>query len=190
MALTIFEMRADPWDVRPEPLTMGERHRQVCAALPDHRWDRNLVEVEAPRLGESQVVIEPAIDTCSQRLMKPGLHVLGELVGQDRPIDLGQDDREHRDDPRGGRFPKELALRVEIATKRRLSIPEVQSNPGASNGATAAIMSAAAVSSTRAAHASACGPPPDQPAMTHRSAPISASSAEVSPATSTTLRPG
>src|SRR5215469_15042546 len=43
---------------------------------------------------------------------------------------------------------------------------------------------------SRAAQASACGPPPDQPTVTNRGAPISSRTAATSSVTSTTRRPG
>ena len=51
-------------------------------------------------------------------------------------------------------------------------IPSVHARPSASYGATPAIVAAARTrSGSNAAHASACGPPPDQPIVRNRSAP-------------------
>ena len=70
-------------------------------------------------------------------------------------------------------------------------MPASQSRPFAAYGATPAIDAAARQRPGRAAaQASACGPPPDQPAVTKVSAPSSSRTAAVSSATSTTRRPG
>ena len=69
-------------------------------------------------------------------------------------------------------------------------MPASQSRPGAWYGATPAIEAAARQRPGRAAaQASACGPPPDQPAVTKGPAPSSSRTAAVSSVTSATRRP-
>ena len=70
-------------------------------------------------------------------------------------------------------------------------MPSLQSSPAASLGATPASVAAARTRSpSNAAHASACGPPPDQPVVTHSSAPMASSTAAASAAQSAMVRPG
>src|SRR6202022_2592081 len=67
----------------------------------------------------------------------------------------------------------------------------IQSSPSAGYGATPAIVAAAAHrSANRAAQASACGPPPDQPRATNPSAWRASRMPLTSPAASATERPG
>ena len=70
-------------------------------------------------------------------------------------------------------------------------IPARKSRSPASNAAAPAMVSTPATrSGSRLAVASACGPPPDQPATTQRSAPRWSRTAVTSAAASTTWRPG
>ncbi len=69
-------------------------------------------------------------------------------------------------------------------------MPAIQSSPSASCGATPAMTSAARTrSGSSAAHASACGPPPDQPATRQSSTARVSRTAAVSVATDATVRP-
>ncbi|CAM5779690.1 hypothetical protein CPER28S_00445 [Cellulomonas persica] len=68
-------------------------------------------------------------------------------------------------------------------------MPAAQSNP--SNGASPAMLTTAvARSRSRAAHASACGPPPDAPTNAARGTSNASSTARTSAAAEATSRPG
>src|SRR6516165_6329136 len=67
MALSLFKMRQRSGKPRYKPLAVGERHHQISASLPDHGRDRDLVQPEAPRAGERDVVLEPALHAGAHR---------------------------------------------------------------------------------------------------------------------------
>ena len=56
-----------PGSCAASQLAVGEGHHEIGRSLPDHGRGRDLAEVEAPRLGERQVVIEPSVDTPVRR---------------------------------------------------------------------------------------------------------------------------
>jgi hypothetical protein len=49
-----------------QPQAVGEGHPQVLGALPQLGRHGDLAEVEAARLGEREIVVEPAVDTRAQ----------------------------------------------------------------------------------------------------------------------------
>jgi hypothetical protein len=70
-----------------QPLTVCERDHQVLAALPEVGGDRDRVEVEAPRAGERQVVVEPTVDADRHRLAELAGQEVAELAGERLPVD-------------------------------------------------------------------------------------------------------
>jgi hypothetical protein len=70
-------------------------------------------------------------------------------------------------------------------------IPANQSSPSASNGAMPAMLTASVTrSDSFAAHASACGPPPEWPITANRSTPSASATTATSAATPPIVRPG
>jgi hypothetical protein len=68
MALIREKVRVDSRDVRSQPLAMRIRRKPILQALPDRDWDVDGSEVEAPRLYEGELVVDPAPDAVPHRL--------------------------------------------------------------------------------------------------------------------------
>ena len=83
-------------------MAVGERHHEISASLPDHGRDRDLVHAEAPRAGKGQVVVEPALRARADRLPEAGGQIFGELAGQHRLVDVGEQCLERGSDVGGG----------------------------------------------------------------------------------------
>ena len=64
-------------EVCSEVLAVGARYEHVQIALPEPHVGRNIGELEAPRLGEGEVVVDPATAAPADRL--------DEGVSDDRP---------------------------------------------------------------------------------------------------------
>src|SRR5215468_7897912 len=52
VTFTCFQMRRGTGKLGGKPLAVGERHRQIGVSVPDHDRHRDLLQPEAPRLGE------------------------------------------------------------------------------------------------------------------------------------------
>src|SRR5262249_56323783 len=78
-------------DVRGEPATVGDRDEEILLAVPQLDWQTDVLDGEAPRLVECEVVVAPARDALPGRVSHVPAEVLAELPPQDRGADLRQD---------------------------------------------------------------------------------------------------
>ncbi len=205
VALTLQQPGGRPGHMVGEPAPMGKRDHGVLGALPDGDRDPDGAQLEAPVADKRQVIVEPAPDPGPDGIAEQRRTVLREVAVQGGPIN-GTDSSSpsisatwsaltsRSPAPKASRKTCSAAGSEAAAPNSSWfsgAIPSSQSRSSASYGATLAIVATPATrSGSSAAHASACGPPPDQPMTNSRSSPISAASARMSGATSATDRPG
>src|SRR5437867_1502476 len=75
-------LRPSRRNVRRQPLSMTVGNHPIVPALPDEDRHSNRGQVEAPRLDERHVVVEPAPVALAQRLAEDLGRPVGELAGQ------------------------------------------------------------------------------------------------------------
>src|SRR5262249_48658147 len=96
MALSLFEMRPGTGNPRRKPLAVGHRHARISGSVPDHDRNRDLPQVETPRSGQRQVVVDPPVHARAQRLAAVGGEVLPQLTSQRGPVGAGEQRRPQR----------------------------------------------------------------------------------------------
>ncbi len=115
MTLVVEEPGLRSRDVRSEPSPVRERHHAVLRPLPYRHGHADVREVEAPRVHERDVVVEPAPDAGRDGLVQHGGRVLGELAGERRDVDGRDEAAEGLGQIGGRRLPEVLRLRLEVA---------------------------------------------------------------------------
>src|SRR5690348_11334519 len=91
MPVFLADMGLDAGDALGQPARVGDGDHEVLRALPEKCGHPDLVELEAPRLREREVVIPPTCDALAERLLETPLHVDGALAGQDGGVDRRED---------------------------------------------------------------------------------------------------
>src|SRR5512146_3099475 len=91
MAVLLTDMGFDTGNSLRQPASVRDRNHQVLDALPEERGYANLAQLEAPGLGEGDVVVAPARDALGKRAVVRSLPVLGAVAGQDRRVDRRED---------------------------------------------------------------------------------------------------
>src|SRR5215213_1119329 len=84
-----------PGDVRRQPAAVPTGHHQVLLSLPDLHGHVDRGDVEAPRLDEGQVVVEPAVDARRESRLDRAEQELRELPGERLGVHLAEE-RGHR----------------------------------------------------------------------------------------------
>ena len=191
-------------DVGGQPIAVHGRDERVGPAVGEVHRDTDRADIEAPRLREGEVVIDPAVRARSepvQQLVGDRVTVLRQLgeVGRGQLVAIAED----VDVPGGEAFERGRPLPLDDGPERRFPgeggsnsstlpavIPASQSSPSAGYGA---IDTSARQRRTRsprsAAQASACGPPPEPPVTAKRPTPSCSAMATMSGPMSATLRP-
>jgi hypothetical protein len=114
VAVLLADVRLDARDPLGEPAAVRDRDHPVLHALPEERRDAELVELEAPRTGEGEVVVAPAADPVRERAIEVPLRVLGALAGEDGGVHRRQERHPHVLDLLGRRRAQLGGLALEV----------------------------------------------------------------------------
>ena len=203
LARVRVQVGAGAGHVRPEPRAVRRWHHPVLAALPHGDRYVDCGQVEAPRADEREVVVAPARDTRGNRRAEGGREGIGERAGKRVDVDrrTKPPSAVATSPPVTVVRPADSRSRYAVSASRRHGRPNSATFSGPMPANHPAHRRRRALRrpgspprrSARAtvpAHASACGPPPDQPSVTNRSYPSRSSTTATSPAASATLRPG
>ncbi len=172
VSLVVEEPGLRARDVRGQPLAVRERHHAVLRALPDGDGHADPGKVEAPRVHERDVVVEPAPDARRDRLVehrrsharrtrrsgppRRRARPAHRALPPDRPGSRARACRPASPGTPAGR--RRLRTRRSSPRRSRRAMPARKSSPSASQGPTPAVVAHAMTRSGRsAAHASACG---------------------------------
>src|SRR5262249_4423093 len=90
----LADVRFDTRDLLGQPAAVDDRDHEILDALPEERRDADLVELEAPRVDESEVVVAPPVDTGRKAAIDARLGVDCPLARPDLAVDRGQQRRE------------------------------------------------------------------------------------------------
>src|SRR5207237_10722621 len=182
-------------------LAVGPRREPIQLALPEPDLGLDLLQLEAPGLGEGEVVVGPAADALPHRLHERLLHERAVLrAGDEFPVDLGQlggDLIDH--DVRVAEQLVHIALEVRLdrftplergAELLDVDVGEVgeEIEVGRVGRRVTRAPTRTTRSPSRAPQASACGAPPEPPTTAKRSRPSSSAIAAMSAAASATER--
>ena len=115
MTLLLLEMLAGDRDVGCEPTSVGGRHHEVLAALPDGDRHLDVVQVEPPRAHEREVVVPPAVTPVAQGLPRRRREVVTHRTGQGCLVDGPDQDT---------RIAQRVEVKVGIRRPGRVEITE------------------------------------------------------------------
>ena len=194
-----------PGDARCEPVAVRDGNEAIVVAVEQQHRSVDRGDVEAPRLVEREVVVEPAVDA-GREAVSVGLE---QIRRRTRPVSTARSAGPSSvsitcNELLGVGREQRGRLGLEVRPQRRLRprapcrtrrgsprpCPSSQSRPSASMGATAArLATATSRSSQSAAQASTCGPPPEMPQLPKRSSESASAIASTSAAQSATRRP-
>lgn len=190
-------------DPPSQPPPLRGRHHQVSVALENDAGHGDVREIDASRPHEGQVVIAEARGSGRQAQSEALQHERASVAGEDRPVKWGEDALPCGEQPLGVQADQLLGVRLVLRRRsgvledeaERLDvqppIPARKSSPSAPNGPTdAKVAMAATRSGASAAHARACGPPPESPDVTRRSTPCATAIARRSATRSATALAG
>jgi hypothetical protein len=93
---------------------MGEGDHPVLAALPDRHRHPDAGQLEPPRPGERDVVVEPAPDAVGHRLAVRRRHIGSELAGERRHVDRRDKIAERRRHLLAGYANERLGLPLKV----------------------------------------------------------------------------
>src|SRR3954469_6474717 len=87
VAVLLADVGLDPRNVLREPAAVGDGHHQILDALPEERGHGNLVQLEAPRRDEREIVVTPAGDPGRERPVDVLLRVRRPVARKDGRVD-------------------------------------------------------------------------------------------------------
>ena len=122
MAVAGADPRLDAGDPLGEPPPVRHRHETVVLSVQEERRPVDRAEVEAPRLEEGEVVVEPAVDAGLEAVRVRLEQELGERARQDGAILVSQQRRHDGDQLVGGRGEHRLGLVLEVGPQRGLAL--------------------------------------------------------------------